>query len=87
MNSVSYQPTDRGIYMFTKEHAGSSLVYIKSHREYHEFAFLPGPSQFMLSFDDFTKAIKASVLEFVESLPEDIYKETVGCYNSINKKS
>jgi hypothetical protein len=85
VNSLSYQPTEKGIYMFNKEHAGSSLVYIKHHKDYYEFAFLPGPSRFLLTPEEFTKALKVNVLEFVETLPDEIFNETMKCYNAVVK--
>lgn len=80
MNEVTYQPAERGIYMFNAQHAGSSLVYVQTHKDYHEFIFLPGPSKFLIAFQEFTKAIKTKVLELAEDLPDEIYNETIKCY-------
>lgn len=75
--STSLQPTSRGMYAWTSLHAGSFLLYVESLKDCHKFIFLPGPSEFFLTFENFNECVKSKVLEFVEQLPEDIYEETV----------
>jgi hypothetical protein len=74
---TNYQPAEKGIYAWTSLHAGSFLLYVESLKDCHKFIFLPGPSDFFLTFDDFNNSVKTGVLEFVEQLPDEIYNETV----------
>lgn len=75
--NLDYQPTAKGMYAWTSVHAGSFVLFVESLKDCHKFLFLPGPSEYYLTFDDFTKCMKSGVLEFVESLPDDIFEESV----------
>lgn len=75
--NVQYQPTPRGFYAFNIERAGDFLIYVEAHKDCYKFLYVPGASEFYLTFQDFTTALKAGVLTFVEQLPEEIYKESL----------
>jgi hypothetical protein len=75
--TVNYQPTPKGMYAWTSVYAGSFLLYVESLKDCHKFIFLPGPSEFYLTFEDFNKSLTTNVLEFVEQLPDEIYNETI----------
>jgi len=74
---LNLQPIPRGMYAWTSIHAGSFILFVESLKDHYKFVFLPGPSEFFLTFEDFSKCVKAGTLEFVEELPEDIFQETV----------
>lgn len=70
-------PTPKGMYAFNAIHAGSFLLFVESLVNCHKFIFLPGPSEYFLTYEDFEQATEKGILEFVEVLPEDIYHETL----------
>lgn len=72
-----HQPIPKGMYAWTSLHAGSFLLYVESLTDCHRFIFLPGPSEFFLTFENFSECIKTKVLDFVEQLPDDVYNETI----------
>lgn len=72
-----FQPTKRGLYAWNAMHAGSFLLYVNSFKDHHQFLFLPGPSEYCLTNEDFSFCIKSNTLEFVEALPQDIFDESV----------
>jgi hypothetical protein len=74
---LNYQPIPRGIYAWTQLRAGDFIVYVESLKECHKFITLPGPCELFLTFEDFTKSVKAGALELVEQLPNEIYQETI----------
>jgi hypothetical protein len=76
-STTNYQPIQKGMYAWTSLHAGSFLLYVESLKDCHKFVFLPGPSEFFLTFDNFSDCVKSGVLEFVEELPDEIYNETI----------
>ncbi len=65
------------MYAWNAVHAGSFLLYIESLINCHKFVFLPGPSEYFLTLEDFEMALKKGILEFVDVLPDEIYKETL----------
>jgi hypothetical protein len=71
------QPTTKGLYAWNYLHAGSFLLYVESLKDCHKFLFLPGPSEYFLTFEDFTKCVNSNTLEFVEALPNDIFEESI----------
>lgn len=73
-------PHPKGLYAWNKFHAGSFLLFVESLSDYCKFLFLPGPTEFCLTKEDFDKNLKSNVLEFVEELPDDIFKETIQFY-------
>ena len=75
--TANYEPASKGMYAWTSLHAGSFLLYVESLKDCHKFIFLPGPSEFFLTFENFTKCVRTGVLEFVEQLPDEIYNETM----------
>lgn len=75
--NLDYQPTPKGMYAWNSVHAGSFLLYVESLKDCHKFLFLPGPSEYFLTFEDFTKGVKSNMLEFVEALPDDIFEESI----------
>lgn len=76
-NNLNYLPIAKGLYAWTVLHAGSFLLYVESMEDYYKFLFLPGPSEYFITTEDFTKYIKSNSLEFVEELPDEIFSETV----------
>lgn len=71
------KPQQRGLYAWNSIHAGSFLLYVEKLKDCYKFLFLPGPTEYFLTFEDFSKGIQHNVLEFVESLPKDIYQESL----------
>lgn len=74
---LNYQPIPKGLYAWTTLHAGSFLLFVESLKDCYKFLFLPGPSEYFLTIEDFTKCVKSNVLEFVEELPDEIFQETI----------
>ena len=74
---LNYEPTKRGIYAWNALRAGDFLVFVKTLKDCHRFVYLPGPSDFYMTLDDFTDCMKKRVLELVEQLPKDVYEETI----------
>jgi hypothetical protein len=74
---LNIQPTERGLYAFIKERCGDFLLFVEEQKDCYKFIYLPGPSDFYLTTEDFTKSIKGQILEFVEQVPEDIFLESV----------
>ncbi len=72
-----HQPIPKGMYAWTSLHAGSFLLYVESLKDCHKFIFLPGPSEFFLTFENFSECIKTKILDFVEQLPDEVYNETI----------
>lgn len=72
---------NRGLYAWNKVYAGSFLLYVESLKDCHRFLFLPGPSDFYLTFEDFNQCIENNTIEFVEELPEEIFKESLEIYS------
>jgi hypothetical protein len=70
-------PKKRGLYAWNFLHAGSFLLFVKDNENNYEFLFLPGPTQFFLTKEDFNQAIEKNILEFVEDLPKEIFEETI----------
>lgn len=76
-NTKKVEPIPRGMYAWNYTHAGSFLVYVESLKDCYEFVFLPGPSEYYLTQEDFKKAMATNLLEFVDVLPKEIYDETL----------
>jgi hypothetical protein len=76
-NNLNLQPISKGMYAYTSERAGDFLLFVESLDTCYKFLYLPGADPFYLTLEDFTKAVKAGILEFVEALPEDIYTEAL----------
>lgn len=72
-----YEPIAKGLYAWNALHAGSFLLYVESLKDCYKFLFLPGPSEYFLTFEDFAKCLKSNTLEFVEKLPHEIFEESV----------
>ena len=81
------KPIAKGLYAWNFLHAGSFLLYVESLKHCHHFIFLPGPSDYYLTIEDFEKCIASNTLEFVESLPNDIFQESLrlSCPNKKNR--
>lgn len=71
------QPISKGLYAWNAIHAGSFLLFIESLKDCHKFLFLPGPAEFFLTFEDFAKCLQTNALEFVESVPNDVFEESI----------
>lgn len=74
---ANYEPITKGLYAWNALHAGSFLLYIEPLKDCYKFLFLPGPSEFYLTNEDFAKCLKSNTLEFVEKLPYDVFEESV----------
>lgn len=74
---LNLQPIPKGLYAWTSIHAGSFLLFVESLKDCYKFVFLPGPSEYFLTFEDFSKCVKSGTLEFVEELPDEIYQESI----------
>lgn len=70
-------PVSKGLYAWNFLHAGSFILFVESLKDCYEFIFLPGPSEYYLTFEDFEKCIENGTLELVEPLPDDIFEETL----------
>lgn len=75
--NLNTKPTPKGLYAWNSLHAGSFLLYVESLKDCHKFIFLPGPSEYFLTFEDFSKCVESNVLEFVEPLPDEIFQESI----------
>ncbi len=75
-------PKERGIYAWNSLHAGSFILFIKTHKLFHQFMFLPGPSEYCLTPEDFSACVSGGVLEFVEQLPEEIFQDSLNFFLS-----
>lgn len=76
-SNQNHQPTERGFYAWTIERAGDFLLFVEAQKDCYKFLYLPGATEFYLTFEDYTESIKRGVLEFVEQLPEDIFRESL----------
>ena len=70
-------PISKGLYAWNAIHAGSFLLYVEALKDCYSFLFLPGPSEYYLTVEDFEKSLSNRTLEFVEALPDDIYEESL----------
>lgn len=77
MRAPINRPKAKGLYAWNYLHAGSFLLYVESLKDCHKFLFLPGPSEYYLTFEEFSSCIHSNTLEFVESLPNDIFEESI----------
>ena len=71
------KPIEKGLYAWNTLHAGSFLLYTESLKDCHRFLFLPGPTEYYLTNEDFDSCLKNKALELVEPLPDEIYQETI----------
>ena len=74
---LNLQPIERGFYAWNFLHAGSFLLYIESLNGYHRFMFLPGPSDFFLTNEDFSEYLKNGTLSIVDQLPLEVFQEAM----------
>ena len=77
MKNKKANPISRGLYAWNTLHAGSFLLYTESLKDCHRFLFLPGPTEYYLTNEDFDRCVKNNTLELVEPLPDEIYQETI----------
>lgn len=70
-------PVPKGLYAWNFLHAGSFILFVESLKDCHKFIFLPGPSEYYLTFEDFEKCVENGTLELAEPLPDDIFEETL----------
>lgn len=71
------KPVPKSLYAWNAIHAGSFLLFVESLNDCYRFIFLPGPSDYYLTIKDFESCMLNNTLEFVETLPNDIYEESV----------
>lgn len=76
-SNLNLQPTERGFYAWTIERAGDFLLFVEAQKDCYKFLYMPGATDFYLTFEDYTNSVKKGVLEFVEQLPEDIFNESI----------
>jgi hypothetical protein len=74
---LHYQPKDKSLYAYTKERCGDFLLFVEAQKDCYKFLYLPGADPFYLTFEDYTKLVKSNSLEFVDELPDDIFKESL----------
>lgn len=77
---MTKKPKKRGLYAWNSIYAGSFLLFVKSFKDHYQFMFLPGPSEFNLTFDEFSSCVQKGILEFVEDLPEEIFQESLSAF-------
>lgn len=70
-------PKAKGLYAWNAIHAGDFILYVETLKDCYKFLFLPGPSEYFLTFDDFEQCISKGTLEFVEVLPDEIFQESL----------
>ncbi len=71
------KPTKRGFYAFNSLRAGDFLIFIEEREHHYDFLYIPGGDFFHLTFDEFNKCIENQILTLVETLPENIFDETL----------
>jgi hypothetical protein len=71
------KPTEKGFYAWTSLYAGSFLLYVEELRDYYKFVFLPGPNYMNLTHETFQSCIATKTLEYVETVPDDVFNETI----------
>lgn len=76
-SNSNFKPIQKGLYAWNSLHAGSFLLYVESLKDCYRFLFLPGPSDYYLTFEDFDKGMKTNILEFVDTLPNDVFEESL----------
>jgi hypothetical protein len=74
---TNHTPIPKGFYAWTSLYAGSFLLFTEELNDCYQFIFLPGPSYMHLTPETFEKCISTKVLEFVETVPDDVFQETV----------
>ena len=67
-------PKERGVYAFTKHRRGDFILFIKEDKDVLEFMQLPDRYQFFLTKEEFTEGLITNLLDFVEQVPEDVFK-------------
>jgi hypothetical protein len=72
---MEQHPIPKAMYAWNSIHAGSFIVFAKSLDNCYKFFFLPGPTEFFMTFEDFATAFNTKVLELVEVLPDQIYDD------------
>lgn len=71
------KPIPKGLYAWNAIHAGDFILYVETLKDCHKFLFLPGPSEYFLTFEDFEQCLNNRTLEFVEALPDEIFQESI----------
>jgi hypothetical protein len=76
------QPLERGVYAFMKYKRGEFILFINQEGDVLNFMQLPDRYDIKLSVEEFTAGVQTKLLEFVESVPEDVFEV---CKANINK--
>lgn len=71
------KPVARGLYAWNALHAGSFLLFVEEQKLCYRFMFLPGPSDYYLTPEDFNKCCATNLLELVEPVPVEIFEESM----------
>lgn len=75
--SKDNKPEERGVYAFQKIKMGEFLLFLDEDELKYNFMQLPDRYEYALTKNDFIKAVKEKILEFVEVLPVDVYEVSV----------
>lgn len=67
----------QSIFAWTSIRAGDFIVFVEETKDAYKFVYLPGPSYFYMTKEEFNFAINKGILEFVEQLPKEIYEDTL----------
>jgi hypothetical protein len=67
-------PKERGVYAFMKYKRGEFILFIEQNGDILTFMQLPDRYNVLLSKEEFTAGLCTNLLEFVESVPEDVFE-------------
>jgi hypothetical protein len=67
-------PKERGVYAFMKHKRGEFILFIEQDGDVLTFMQLPDRYSILLTKEEFTAGICTKILEFVESVPEDVFE-------------
>jgi hypothetical protein len=62
------------LYAFTEIRRGEFLLFLKRQDSVCEFMQLPDRYKLALTLEEFQKGIETGLLDFVEQVPEDVFK-------------
>lgn len=67
-------PKERGVYAFMKHKRGEFILFVEQNNEVLTFMQLPDRYNILLTKEEFTAGLSTKLLEFVESVPEDVFE-------------
>lgn len=68
----------RNLYAFTEYRRGEFLLCLSEQKDVYEFMQLPDRYKLVLTKEEFKKGVETGLLDFVEQIPEDVYKVCEG---------